>query len=195
MTRLVALCALLALAACKKEPEARPAPGPSQPEGLRTRLEAPPPPPSLPATPPPHGADATAKPHPGPTRGADSAAALGQALVEAARKRDLNAFLQLTVSGRDIGLSFHPGVQEAMRRQVGLLPKKFLAYAQQIGPDMSFSGFRRGLSVDFQCGQGAKEPMPGFIDSEVAVKAGPVEKRFPVSRIVRIGGRWKLLDL
>jgi hypothetical protein len=182
----------LALSGCEKK---RPAPAVDAGVGLRSNLDVPPSPPVLkesgedagPEAPPP-------KLRAAPTRGRESPEALAAALVEAAEKRDVDAFLDLVLSTRDIALYFHPGVQPDIRRNIGELPRKFQAYAKEIPPGFHFAGWKRGLQIDFR-GQGAKAAMRGFLKSEAQVKKDGVTKSFPMERIVRIEGRWKILDL
>jgi len=130
----------------------------------------------------------------GPTKGEDSAETLARALVEAAKKRDMKAFQDLTVSGKDIALTFHKGLQVSIREKVALLSRKFITYTQQIPNDGQLLSFKPGFAVDFQKGQGATVSMPGLLGSEITVKAGAAPKTLPLGRIVQIDGRWKLLD-
>lgn len=165
-------------------------------EPLRSHLEAPPPPP-IPKNEAPPASAANVTPDEvlqGPTKGEASPEALARALVEAAKRRDPKAFLDLTVCGRDIGLHFHPGVQVGLRQTVGRLQRKFATYTQQIPADGELLTFKAGLRVDFQKGQGAITPMPGFLSSDFVVKAGATPRSLPLGRIVQIDGRWKLLD-
>jgi hypothetical protein len=189
--RLSPLLLLMGLVACpaKKGPPAADAGG----ELLRTKIETPPLPPGL--TPPSPAVGAEPRIHPGPTKGAASPDDLGRALVEAARKRDVDAFLDLTVSARDIALFFHPGVQVRIREQVGALARKFQEHAGRIGPGGTFAGYKRGLVLDYQKGQGAKEPMLGHMGGELTVNVGGIPQKLSLDRVVRIEGRWKILDL
>jgi hypothetical protein len=191
MLRILLLVGMVGLSACKETK--RPVGVDGAAEALRDNPPVPPPPPSL-----GDRADAgipAAEVHPGPTRGADSPDALGAALVDAARRRDLRAFLDLTVSGRDIGLFFHAGLQASLRAQLAALAPKFGRMAQELPADATYSGIKRGLSIDFRSGQGAKASMPGLLGSELRLKAGGAVRSLSVARIVEIEGRWKVLEL
>ena len=137
---------------------------------------------------------APARVHDAPTAGAESADALIKGLVDAAKKRDERAFLELTVSGKDVALHFHAGVQTQVREVLGRLPRKFATYIQQIPADAELTGIKPGLAIDFQKGQGAITPMPGRLSTDFTLKVGPNARTLPVGRIVQIGGKWKLLD-
>jgi hypothetical protein len=193
MRKLAWITVVAALVACKEKGMAS---GADAGEPLRTKIGVPPQPPRLKKDEPPVPPDAPPpQVHPGPTRGAESAVALARALVEAAKKQDVTAFLDLTVSGRDIALSFHPAVQAGLRRDVASLPRHFVSWAQQVARDAEFAQFKPGLFLDFRRGQGAREKMPGYVSSEVIVKSGAKTQTFPLARAVQIGGRWKILEL
>lgn len=130
----------------------------------------------------------------GPTKGEETPEALAKALVAAAKRRDTKAFQDLTVCGRDIGLYFHKGLQVSTREKVALLSRKFITYTQQIPADGELIRFKPGLATDFSRGQGATVTMPGYLGSDIVVKAGADPKTLPLGRIVQIENRWKLLD-
>lgn len=140
------------------------------------------------------GAAATDSVHEGPSDGADSPESLVRAFVDAAKKRDVKAFLALTVSGRDVALHFHKGLHVSLRAGLARLARKFATYTQQIAADADLAGFKAGLAVDFQKGQGATTASPGHLGSTFMVKAAGTTKTLPLGRIVRIDGRWKIFD-
>lgn len=192
-------CAVLSLAACEDKEKGKAASAPVKAAGAAPKLDVPnlPPPPIVRSLDVPTPASAPAIPvrvFDGPTAGAESAEALAKGIVDAAKKRDEAAFLALTVSGKDVALHFHPGVQTQLREVIGRLPRKFATYIQQLPTDAALTGVKLGLPVDFKKGQGAITPMPGHLSTTFTVKAGPNARTLPLGRIVQIDGKWKLLD-